>query len=37
MFMHDAWTQTMIWGLTEGGETVRLGGGGKNEKKQKQL
>ena len=32
-FMHDSWTQTAIWGWTEGGERVGLGGGGQREKK----
>ena len=30
--MQDPWTQTTICGLTEGGESVGLGGGGKKEK-----
>ena len=28
-FIHDSWTQTIIWGLNETGEGVGLHGGGK--------
>ena len=30
--VHDPWTQTMTWGLMEGGETIGLGGGGQRGK-----
>ena len=30
-FMHDPWTWTKVWGLTEGGVGVRLCGGGPRE------
>lgn len=35
--MHNPWAQTMLWGLTEGGERVQLGGGGEGGKEQEQL
>ena len=35
--MYDPWTQTMIWGLTEGGKEVGLGRGGQREKELGQL
>ena len=33
IFMHDPWTWTTMWGLTERSEREGLGGGGKREKK----
>ena len=30
-YMHDLWTETMIWGLPEGGVWVEVGSGGKVE------
>ena len=36
-FMNDPWTGTTIWWLTEGGEKVGLGGGGKSKTKWEQL